>query len=143
MDEGVDTEEEAWCAGERQRVVAYLKAETLVHGEVGNWPAWHVRSCVAIWAIESVKKPGYVGWWAVSGDLPTDYTTCGLERHPREGLRDIAARWRHAAECWAANKPVEGWSIGCPEDRPTLGPLLAARAELLMSWAADDNLWDD
>ncbi|WP_083850757.1 DUF4826 family protein [Novosphingobium sp. Rr 2-17] len=96
---------------------------------------------VAVWAIESVINPGCVGWWAVSGDLPTDYTGCGPERHPREGLRDIAARWQDAAEKWSENKSVEGWSIGTAEDRATLAPLLASRAKMLLSFAADDDLW--
>jgi hypothetical protein len=99
-----DAEEEAWCKSERDRVTAYQENEGLSHVGVGDWPAWHLSPYVAVWAIESVKNPGWVGWWAISGDLPTDYTTCGPERHPREGIRDIAARWKHAAECWAEKR---------------------------------------
>src|SRR5262249_41902889 len=120
-------EEEAWCNSERDRVIAYLEGEGLSHGNVGDWPAWHMTPYVAVWAIESLEKPGWVGWWAISGDLPTDYTTCGPERHPREGMRDIAARWKHAAEYWAENGSVDWLSIGASEDRATIAPLLAAR----------------
>lgn len=145
-DEGMtdlnEAEEEAWCNSERDRVIAYLKGEGLSHGEVGEWPAWHVAPYVAVWAIESVTKPGWVGWWAISGDLPCDYATCGPERHPREGMRDIAVRWKHAAETWARNGSVDWLSIGMPEDRETLVPLLAARAEMLLSYASDDALWE-
>lgn len=138
-----DFNDEAWCAGERERVIAYLKEQRLDHGAVAEWPAWYVSPYVAIWAIESVTKPGWVGWWAVSGDLPTDYTTCGPQRNPREGLRDIAARWKRATRSYADNSSDDGWKIGRPEDRETLAPLLAARAEMLLSYASDDSLWDN
>ncbi len=143
MDDPSDAEEQMWSDGERARVIEYLRREGVEHGEVGDWPAWHIWPYVAVWAIESVRSPGWVGWWAVSGDLPTDYIACGAERHPREGLLDIATRWKRAAETWSENKSVEGWSVGVPEDRPMLAPLLATRAKLLLSWAADDDLWLD
>ena len=143
MEEPSEAAEGLWCDVERARVIEYLSREGVVHGKVGDWPAWHVWPYVAVWAIESMENPGWVGWWAISGDLPTDYTSCGPERHPREGLRDIAVRWKDAAEKWGENNPVEGWGIGDLDDRPTLAPLLATRAAQLLSYAADDNLWDD
>jgi Domain of unknown function (DUF4826) len=141
MDYPSEAEEQTWCDFERARVIEYLSSEGLVHGEVGDWPAWHVWPYVAVWAIESVRCPGWVGWWAVSGDLPIDYTGCGPDRHPREGLRDIASLWKEAAKNWSENKSIEEWRIGAPEDWPTLAPLLATRAELLLAYAADDDLW--
>ena len=143
MDDPSEAEEQMWCDDGRARVVEYLRREGVGHGEVGDWPAWHVWPHVALWAIESLSSPGWVGWWAISGDLPTDYTGCGPERHPREGLRDIATRWKEAAEKWSENGSVEGWSVGAAEDRPRLVPLLATRAEVLLSYAADDDLWRD
>jgi hypothetical protein len=142
MAELSDAEDEDWCNRERDRVIAYLRNEGLNHGKVGNWPAWHVAPYLAVWAIESLKNPGWVGWWAISGDLPTDYTTCGPERHPREGIRDIATRWKHAAECWARNGSVDRFRIGAAEDMATIAPPLAVRAELLLSFASDDALWE-
>jgi hypothetical protein len=135
-------DEEEWCATERTRVLEYLGREKLVHGEVGERPAWHVCPYVAVWAIESVSHLGRVGWWAISGDLPTDYTTCGSDRTPREGVRDIAGRWRDAAADWAKGKPLQDWSVGTPKDQAALMQLHASRAELLLSWAADDSMWD-
>ena len=143
MHDPSEAEEQMWCDRERARVIEYLGREGVVHGEVGDWPAWHIWPYVAVWAIESVRSPGWVGWWAISGDLPTDYTGCGPERHPREGLRDIATRWKDAAEKWSENKSVEGWSVGALEDRSTLAPLLATRVDLLLSYATDDDLWLD
>jgi hypothetical protein len=142
MSHASEVDEEVWCEAQRAQVAEYLAREGLVHGGVGDWPAWHVRPYVALWAVESVTNPGWVGWWAISGDLPTDYTSCGSERHPREGLSDIASRWKQAADSWRQNKPIEGWSIGAPDDWSTLAPLLEARSGLLLSFVADDALWN-
>lgn len=141
MADGSPPEEQAWCASQRAEVLEYLKRERLVHGELGEWPAWHVRPYVAVWAVESVRRPGAVGWWVISGDLPTDYTSCGPQRHPREGVRDIAQRWREAASLWKDGKRPEALSIRSCDNEATLAPLLASRADLLLSFVADDSLW--
>ena len=135
--------EQAWCDDQRAVVIDYLARQQIEHGKVGEWPAWHIQPHVAVWAVESAIRPGWVGWWAISGDLPTDYTSCGAERHPRAGLRDIAERWRAAALLMGKGKTVSDWSVGAPEQRRELAPLLAARAETLLSFAADDALWSD
>ena len=138
-----DSDERVWCGDQRSIVVAYLARQGVTYGEVGDWPAWHIQPYVAVWAIESAARPGWVGWWAISGDLPTDYIACGAERHPRAGLRGIAERWRDAAALMADGKTVPDWSVGSPAEQSELAPLLAARADALLSFAADDTLWTD
>jgi hypothetical protein len=139
----LDKAEEEWCESQRQHVVEYLSREGLQHGKVGEWPAWHVRPYVAVWAIESVTRPGWVGWWAISGDLPTDYVTCGSERTPRAAVREFGLRWKEFAASMANGQRPDGVGIGDPEDAATLGPLLASRADILLGWANDDSVWDD
>ncbi len=34
--------EEQWCSERRAQVIEYLEREKVSHGEVGEWPAWHV-----------------------------------------------------------------------------------------------------
>src|SRR6267143_18187 len=67
------TAEEKWCAACRRRVRKYLAGESVRHGRIGSWPAWHVAPYVSVWAVESQARPGWVGWWVISGDVPTDY----------------------------------------------------------------------
>jgi hypothetical protein len=67
------TAEEKWCAECRRQVRRYLAGESVQHGRIGSWPAWHVAPYVSVWAIESRARPGCVGWWAICGDVPTDY----------------------------------------------------------------------
>ena len=91
------TSEEAWCAAQRTQVSEYLSTEAAKHGtrfgRVGEWPAWHVKPYVSVWAIESVRSPGSVGWWVICGDLPTDYVSRNGLDHPRDAVRAIARRW--------------------------------------------------
>jgi hypothetical protein len=38
--------EEKWCAERRSEVVSYLISERVEHGEIGEWPAWHLAPYV-------------------------------------------------------------------------------------------------
>ncbi len=133
--------EEAWCLAQRTQVERYLQTEVPEHGEVGEWPAWHLAPYVAIWAIESVAHPGGIGWWVISGDLPTDYCSAEQSRHPRDAMRAFAVRWNELAALMKRSEAHPTMTIGTPEDWPLLASLLEARAGILQDWAADDALW--
>jgi hypothetical protein len=90
--------EEHWCDECHRTVAEYLAKQSVVHGEVGSWPAWHVAPYVSIWAIESLLAPGHVGWWAICGDLPTDYLSAATIKHPRKALLAFADLWKEVAE---------------------------------------------
>jgi len=144
MDEEMTEEaEELWCAEQRQIVADYLTNEGLVSPNVGDWPAWHIAPIVAVWAIESQSQPGEVGWWALSGDLPTDYTTCRDERSPRQALRDIGQKWSEAADVWKNGNRYEGMSLASKELERELAPVLGSRAQTLLEWTSDDEMWED
>lgn len=138
--------EEKWCEEQKAIVTDYLHSQGLVHGRVGDWPAWHVAPYVSIWAVESFKKPGWIGWWAICGDLPTDYISSSeIEppQHPRKAIKSIAERWlRYADEYEKGKKPAD-FFIGKQESFEELLPLLFKRACLLIEWAEDDSLWSD
>jgi hypothetical protein len=86
--------EDTWIASQRKVVQEYLEREGVDHLGVGEYPAFHLHPYVAVWAVQSKKAPGWVGWWAISGDLPTDYVSRGKIAHPREALRAFAHHWR-------------------------------------------------
>lgn len=132
--------EEQWCEEQRAVVEAYLKAQGVDHGEIGEWPAWHVAPYVAVWAIESLAHPGWIGWWAIGGDLPTDAISANEvtpPQHPRRTLEVFGRKWLAYAE-GTGDSDI---SIGTPEDRPTLAPLLKSRAETLLQWVNDEAIW--
>lgn len=138
--------EEFWCEKQRQVVADYLQSQGVEHGRIGDWPAWHIAPCVSIWAIESLARPEWIGWWVIAGDLPTDYVSsaaCEPPQHPRKAARAIAERWRQAAEAWSEGREHEGFRIAGPNLHQDLAPLLAKRAEILIEWADDDSMWQD
>ena len=135
--------DDQWCAEQREQVIAYLSEEGFPAPTVGDWPAWHVAPVVSVWAGESIEHPGAVGWWAVSGDFPTDYTTCSGDRNPRQALRDIGDRWGQASARWVDRKSGEGFQLRNAAHERELAPLLATRAQLLLDLAADDRNWEE
>ena len=119
--------EEQWCAERRAEVTAYLQRKCVDHGRVGEWPAWHVAPYVSIWAIESKQRPGWVGWWVICGDLPTDDVSAETIKQPRGAVRSIAEEWREQARFMATGESHPDIYIGRPEDRVSLAPLSKPR----------------
>lgn len=136
--------EDQWCAEMRTQVLHYLATQRASHGEVGEWPAWHIAPYVSIWAVESVAKPGRVGWWVVSGDLPTDYVSAEVIEHPRGAMQSFADRWQGYAAAVRDGAAFDGVEIaGVRDDPGGMLPVLESRAETLAEWAADDSLWEE
>ena len=138
-DEKVDQE---WQSAMRVEVESYLANQGVAHGAIGDVAAWHVAPLVSIWAIESLKVPDSVGWWAISGDLPTDYVSAATIKHPRGALRAICNRWADMASHMRRGISHPTISMGAPESWPELAELLQARVELLREFAATDEAWD-
>lgn len=135
--------EERWCAEQRTAITRYLDGEGLRHGRIGEWPAWHVAPYVSVWAIESAAMPEAMGWWGITGDLPTDYVSAAQVDHPRRALQTVARRWLMACDAVAAGRHPEGMSISGHDAAPQLIPLLRSRAAILLDWAEDESLWTD
>jgi len=131
-----------WCVERRAEVVAYLEREGVEHGRVGDWPAWHLSPYVSIWAIESVAHAGSVGWWAICGDLPTDYISARTIKHPRDAMRALAERWVDVASYLGRGEAHPSIQLGSSESRSQLAPLLLSRAKLLIEWANDNAVWE-
>jgi hypothetical protein len=133
--------EERWCAAARDGVVEYLAREGVEHGEVGEWPAWHVAPVASVWAMESIVSPGRVGWWAIYGDLPTDYVSAARIRHPREAIRAFAGSWTDYVSTVRRGDPHPDLSIGGEAPSEELLAMMTSRAETLAAWAEDDTIW--
>jgi hypothetical protein len=134
-----DAQEEVWCDERREEVSRYLKSQNLQHGAIGEVPAWFSAPYISVWAIESLKNPGWVGWWAISGDVPADYCAAENCRHPRLALKRIAESWNEDIAATRDGDATIGQS-GLPS---SLLPLLKARAQLLLEFSADDELWPE
>lgn len=134
--------EEAWVAEQRQTIADYLRSEGVQHGKIGEWPAWHVQPYLAIFAIESFVAPGRMGWWAICGDCPTDYLSFADANHPSEAMRQFGTQWKEQSTLMLRGEAHSKISIGKPDQWPELGHLLQRRAELLLSCADDDSIWE-
>ena len=127
---------ESWWAGARAEVAAYLATAGVRHGEVGERPAWCVAPYVSVWAVERVKGSGWVGWWVVYGNLPTDHISAGAIRDPRAALEAVGERWLSrvaAVRAGATQRDVA--SIPAEMD------VIESRAQTFVEWVRDDHLW--
>ena len=136
-------EEEEWVKQEREKVLTYLASERCEHAGVGEWPAFYVDPYVALWAVQSPTAPGRIGWWAISGDLPTDYMSSRSGYHPRDVLRHFSAEWSSVAESMRRGEEHPRTKMGNPSLWPTMVPLLEMRAQILKDYADDDSLWEE
>ncbi|MGE0739854.1 MAG: DUF4826 family protein [Hyphomonadaceae bacterium] len=134
-----EDELDKWGASERQKVVDYLAMQDgLVHGAVGEWPAWRLATRISVWAVESVQQPGAIGWWVICGDLPTDYCSGGHDcRIPRAAVGKIVQRWQSALAQYRDGDRTIG-ELGLSGE---LAPLLRTRVDALSELLADDAEW--
>jgi hypothetical protein len=135
--------EAQWFAVRRHEVAEYLGREGVAHGEVAKLPAWHLSPYVSIWAVEHLGSPGLVGWWVISGDLPTDYVSAKEIKHPRDAMRAIATLWKEASDYMLRGEKHPTFEIGAGDADDELAPMLAARAEILLGWADDPEVWEE
>ncbi|MEX0641425.1 MAG: DUF4826 family protein [Pirellulales bacterium] len=128
-----DSEDAAWASKQRAVVESYLQNQGCDHAGVSLEPRWFLSPYLAIWAVRSKSNSDVVGWWAVSGDVPTDYMTAARDiRSTADVLAAFASRWLHSAEAMSRGEHI---GIGKPEYVRELGPLLRTRAEMLQELA--------
>ena len=132
-----------WVDEERNRVVKYLAGQGIENPNVGSWPAFDVAPKFAIWAVESKKSPGKIGWWAFSGDCPTDYVLEAGKCHPRHALGLLLDNWKRYYPIMKSGEQPDEMKFGDGNNLKELGELLEKRVELLSEWHNDDALWED
>src|SRR5690242_10700557 len=89
--------EAQWVAEQRENVMSYLQSEGVQHGGVAAEAEWFLAPYVSVWIARSMKKPDTVGWWVISGDLPTDYLSGNEASDVRTALAAFAARWNEVS----------------------------------------------
>jgi len=134
-------DEDIWIEAERKRAEDYLRDQRVEHLGVGDYPAFHVHPYFALWAVQSKSSPGWIGWWAVTGDLPADYISSSEGRHPRQALRAFAKHWREVSGFMLRGEPHSDYRIGTPDQWPEFGDLLRRRAEIIQGYADNDEIW--
>ncbi|HTY88807.1 MAG TPA: DUF4826 family protein [Candidatus Acidoferrum sp.] len=133
--------EARWLAKQRDTVLRYLQDEGVRHRGVSSKPKWFIAPCASVWAVESMNTPGAVGWWAISGDLPTDYLSGNDAVDARNALAAFANRWREVSGYMLRGERRPTINIGPPDKWRELGDLLNRRAKIIKAWADDDAMW--
>jgi len=134
--------EASWLREQRASVEAYLNAESVAHGGIADAAAWFVAPYLAIWPVTSLKSPPSIGWWVISGDVPTDYLSSAEVRGAREAVRAFAERWANLAARMDRGDSHPTMRVGGRAGSRELAPLLRARAKLLERFADDDACWE-
>jgi hypothetical protein len=136
VSEWADADDEAWIATQRDVAEHYLESQRLQHGGVAPEPAWHISPYLAIWPVGSLAAPGAVGWWVITGDVPTDYCSFEDGSHPRAVASHFAQSWREAVR-----DPHEDGTLGVTGLPIELRDLLSSRAKILAEFVQDDEIW--
>ncbi len=131
--------EEQWIAEERQKVLDYLRYQGCRHGGVETFPTFHVEPDLALWAVQSIKHDGRIGWWAISGDVPTDYMSSEEGESPQEALRHFSSEWADVADHMRRGVEHPTMNMGTPDEWPELARMLQARADVLARYADEDG----
>ena len=130
----------AWEVEQRETVVAYLTRQRVPNVRPAERPSWSIPPYVAIWPLTRHADDN-PSWWAISGDLPTDFVPSDGAPGARDAGRLFAARWRSVADYMARGKRNPTVHIGAPANAAELGPLLSKRAAILADWASRDEYW--
>ncbi len=135
--------ETQWFAERRNEIDEYLKHEGIAHGPIATEPAWYIAPFVSIWAVNNFSTPSTIGWWVISGDLPNDYVSASDAKNPREAMACIASLWQEAAGFMLRGEQHPTFIIGKGECNDELAPMLASRADTLLSWVNDPECWEE
>ena len=133
--------EARWLGEQHASVQRYLDSEEVRHRGVSSDPVWFVAPCISLWTVESHKKAGVIGWWVISGDLPTDYLSGRDARDARSALTAFARRWREVSGYMLRGRAHPTIRLGHTTNQKELGDLLRRRAEILQSFVDDDAMW--
>ena len=133
--------ESDWCAQQREHVEWFLDQQPIQPGRIGEWPAFHIAPHVAVWAIESGEVEDLLGWWVITGDLPTDYFSAMNLHHPREILVAAADRWEKLLHNIERGITDNDMTIVGLESNPELQEILRVRVRLLRQTAEPDEFW--
>jgi hypothetical protein len=133
--------DDTWCDARGVEVAQCLARQGVDHGRIGEYPAWHVMPYASLWAVESLHRPEWIGWWVIAGDLPSDLIAAQDLDTPRQALRAFGQRWGHHADALDRGEVPAAWAHVDHAQLPALAALLRRRGAALHRWADDDGAW--
>ena len=132
----MEANEEEWLDEQQEVAYQYMKKTGTNYGSIEHTPSFFVSPYVAVWAVESAKSPGEIGWWIITGDLPTDYISSSGVSSAREALIAFARSWSNSVNMYKNGKVDSTITLS-----DETAELLESRAKILTEWAYDESLW--
>lgn len=128
--EMTEQEQQEWVREQYQEATKYLATQGLVTDSVIVEESRYLIPFLAIWKLKVIDGSYF---WAISGDLPTDYNTIDAAPNAREAARHFSLKWQMQAENLRKTNDKE---------KEKFARLLVSRAEGLYDIFGQDELWD-
>jgi hypothetical protein len=139
--------DDTWITDQRTNVLLYAQKNCANFGMLGEWPAFCVPHCLAIWAVESTNHPTWVSFWVFPGDLPTDVICRDWDDdqdNPRKALYRMINVWKTYFPYLENGQSPPTMTLGNGYDqRIQMSQMLLSRCSTLESWLYDDGIWED
>jgi general stress protein 26 len=133
----MEVTEEDWLDEQQDVAYQYMKNTGTNFRSIEHTPSFFLSPYVAVWAVESGKSPNAVGWWVITGDLPTDYISSSGIGGAREAMSEFAKRWQNSVNIYRSGKNEPSITLNSET-----ADLLEKRAHILMEWASDGSMWE-
>lgn len=132
----MELNEENWLDEQQEVAHQYMKRTGTNYGSIEHTPSFYVSPYVAVWAVESGKTHDAIGWWVITGDLPTDYVSSNGISSAREAIIAFSKRWLNSVNMHKNGKVDPTITLS-----DETADLLESRAQILAEWASDETMW--
>ena len=120
-----------WSRESYQKATAHMADKGVLIDTVSMDNSRYLAPLLAIWKIKSTDKDWF---WAISGDLPTDFMTEEGATDPRDAVRAFSLQWQMKAEVIRVNPDADQTQLD-------FSALLIGRANGLYEIYEQEELW--
>ncbi|OKY27238.1 MULTISPECIES: DUF4826 family protein [Thalassotalea] len=124
-----EQEQQQWVREQYQAATKFLADRGLITKSVADKESRYLIPLMSVWKINLTDNTTV---WAISGDLPTDYSPVSVAGDAREAVRHFSLKWQLQAENLRKDKK---------EESKRLAEHLISRAEDLYQLFDDNNVW--
>lgn len=124
-----EQEQQQWVREQYQAATKFLADRGLITQSVADTESRYLVPLMSVWKINLTDNTSV---WAISGDLPTDYSPVSVANNAREAVRHFSLKWQLQAESLLKDDK---------EESKKLAEHLISRAEGLYQLFDDDQIW--
>ncbi|WP_286235637.1 DUF4826 family protein [Thalassotalea sediminis] len=124
-----EQEQQQWVREQYQTATKFLADRGLITKSVADTESRYLIPLMSVWKINLSDNTSV---WAISGDLPTDYSPEVVAQNAREAVRHFSLKWQLQAENLLKDEA---------EESKKLAEHLISRAEGLYQLFDDEKVW--